>query len=193
MKTSKPLVIVYILWLLSGAFALLMLLRPLIWPATEDPLEELYTMTMAVPPYDVGFHPVGADTLEMTDRRLALAMSRLMISWSYEAAPSDNVGTLYVVQGGRVIEIATGYDKDTQRLIIAHELGHALQPKLGALEDYGEGEVFAEGVAFLVVRRETREYDMYFADYLGVYKDNLDTLRNYRDEIIAAARFISGE
>ena len=79
---------------------------------------------------------------------------------------------------------------NAQLSTLAHEAGHLLQP--GTLA-YPQGEVFAEGVAYLVSKHFGEDNLHSHARYLAQYKTGLSVLDVYRAEIEYAARILQGK
>lgn len=71
--------------------------------------------------------------------------------------------------------------------VLAHEMGHALQPPF---LDSEEAEVFAEAVAFLVCRRLDIDLFESAANYLALQHGGLRALQRY-DDIVWAATVVS--
>jgi len=148
------------------------------------------------------------------------ALAREVLTTNYVSASSrlDRTGNdlywpaqelqavLFVINGARVVYgSAEGYSGITywetrqiaidERLswnarfeVLAHEAGHVLQPQ-GLTQI--EGEVFAEGVAYLVLRHYGHDRIELHAYYLAARKSGLDVLEHYATDIRHAARVLT--
>ena len=164
-------------------------LRHDIWTSQDYALYKLEKRTLEVLPYQLnaGFNP-GTETLWVTNARLQLAAKRLHVTFGTTPLVPGLAGSVEYMT--RTVSIDPKFKNDTRCMVLAHELAHLFQPK--SLEAYGEEEMFAEGVAYLVVRQERDDIDM-FATYLVKHKNYLMVLRTYRKEIKFAAQTILGE
>jgi hypothetical protein len=154
----------------------------------EDPLLRLERRTLEIRERD---HNLDAnaqtDFLVETKRRLVVTERILGIKVITDGLESSTMGM--VVPATRVITIAAETSHDGRVSTEIHEVAHLFAPNV--FETYGEGEVFAEAVSFLVTRHEHEDIDAY-ATYLYKHKDYLVVLHAYRAEIEFAARTIWG-
>jgi hypothetical protein len=84
----------------------------------------------------------------------------------------------------RSIVISESMEWNARMEVLAHEAGHVLQPN-GLTQ--AEGEVFAEGVAYLVLRHYGHDRIELHAHYLAARKSGLYVLENYATDIKHAA------
>lgn len=153
----------------------------------DDPLCRLERRTLEIREHD---HDLEAnaqtDYLVETKRRLVVAERILGIN-VVTSGMGHAMGQVDLAT--RIITIDSETTHDGRVSTEIHEIAHLFAPNV--FESYGEGEVFAEAVSFLVTRHEHEDVDAY-ATYLYKHKDHLVVLHAYRAEIEFAARTIWG-
>lgn len=92
---------------------------------------------------------------------------------------------------GRKILIDKDLKTDARAHVLAHELGHTLQPPI--LRGTAGAEVFAEAVGYLVCARLGFEAFEESANYLAFHKSDLDVIDTYRKDLLWAVEVLAGD
>lgn len=154
-------------------------------------LDHLESQTLNTPQWQTYMPTTDECKLFELPLRLKIAADRLGAKVTVKQPGKGYAGVVYFVN--REISIDASLGCDARAMVLAHELGHILEPDAVRPEGhYGEEEVFAEAVSYLVTSHERDETSVY-AHYLADHKQDLNVLTVYRREIIFAANFIWGE
>ncbi len=153
----------------------------------RDPLTRLEQATIATVPAQMQMPTRAPGALPATQARLDLVRHRMGATVEYVSMAPLHYG--YVTYATRIIQINETLNADMRTQTLAHELAHLLQPP-GF--DKGDAEVWADSVAYLVVRAEDDRM-MDSARYLAWHKGHLAVLTAYRKEILFAAALLRGE
>lgn len=156
-----------------------------------DPLVKLKTLALATPLSDTGYYPttLPPHTYDETARRLKLAAFRLNLKVDFGTLDEGVLGE--IKYWDREIHIASYLDDDARTQTLAHELAHALEPA-SMRDDPKESEVWAESVAYLILRKE--HDDPYtHARYIARFKTHLSVLDVYRREMEYAVSALVGD
>lgn len=152
-----------------------------------DPLVRLEQAALVAPPWQIGMPTTPPSALPITQKRLALAASRMGATITYGPLGPGWYGHTEMVS--RAVTINETLNSDLRTTTLAHELAHMLQP-YGL--DHGDEEVWADSVAYLVLAGE-RDNLVPAAHYIGAFKTHLNVLQVYRREMLFAATFLRGE
>ena len=172
-------------WLLLFALGLVALTG-----ACAHPLSSLRADLEARNALIAGYEPPKTETPACVTgvKRLEYTTSALMIELHYVPLP---IGFGYADRDNRIITVSEELTACGRLETLAHEIGHFLQP--GGLSGI-EGQVFADGVSYLVVR-ELGGYDPRprYAAYLAAFKPSGRVLTLLQKEIeITAGKIVTG-
>jgi hypothetical protein len=156
----------------------------------SDPLTRLAVRALTIVPAQIGMPKGPPSALPKTQARLDLAVRRLNATVEYTVLPENHYGSAN--HDSRLIVINEKLNADMRTATLAHELAHLIQPPGLNKYEVGEREVWADSVAYLVIREEDDRL-MDSASYLAWHKASLNILQVYRKEILFAASLLRGE
>jgi hypothetical protein len=155
--------------------------------ACAAPLRTLYRETVATPWEASKYVPSERTDCEYGLTLLAGRAAEMGIQVFYVALPENMVGVFN--RDEKAIAVREELTVCGRLEVLAHELGHALSPPV--IMGTPEGQVFADGVSYLVVRK-LAGYDPVhtYAAYLAGLKVAAPTLLLYQQDIERAATWL---
>ena len=177
MKSSPSASIVGLIALVAFSVGLVM---------ARDATPSLATLERAARSYEyrqAGYHTHGGNDRYWQVRELEVTgQLYLGVTIAYGQPHMGAVGTSQF--GSRAIVISEKLTWNERLEVLAHELGHILMPRSLTAS---QGEVFAEGVSYLVSHRMGHHSLDVHARYLAQHKPSLHVLTDYAMEIRWAA------